>query len=293
MAKRETKRIKPESPDRYPNLPVDSVASCEERAAKNRALFEDAGGDIWFLTVYEPVHGGWLFANIGGGRILDKIGSSAGLNESSKAVELCCGLGDTCCYLASRFGCRLTGIEINQTQFDRARANLFNRRAEVSDRVRLLREDVLDWKPEDSYDLVFAMDSLMYLPRREQILARVYNWLNAGGCLMLAEVLAGPRINEAARNFMWEKEGVIDLPSSAEQAEMVGRAGFTDTRQEDLTYLATDCFEKICAATYRHRETLIGIEGEALYQERLRDNEAYREFFLNGTLVYALTGGWR
>lgn len=289
MGRKKTEGIEPEKSDELISPPASTGSTLEERLAKNRALFNGAGGEIWRLTVYEPVHDGWLFANIGGRQVLDQIGSVAGLNESSEVIEFCCGLADTCCYLALNFGCRVTGIDINPHQLQHACLNLFNRRSQVCDRVQFVCEDVSSWEPQRRYDLVYAMDSLMYLPDRREILSKAYNSLVPGGRLVIAEVAAGPNISEAARDLMWQKEGVIEILSCAQQMKMITEAGFSNVKQQDLTAQGRDCFEKISAATRRHRKTLIRLEGGALYSERLSDNQMYAQFFRDGTLMYFLT----
>ena len=247
-------------------------------------MFDDASGEAWRLIVYEPVHDGWKFTNIGGLRVLDEIGRRARLGPRSRVLELCCGLGDTCCYLASRFGCRVSGLEINREQLAAGRANLAREHPAVADRVRFIAGDLLRWQPDRAYDVVYVMDSLMYLPERASVLRKAHQALVPGGWLVLAEVLAGPELTAGDRSAMWETEGVVELPSPQEQEEMLAGVGFESLRLEDLSDLAVSCFEKICRANREHRETL-----RAMGAERYTDvesNEFYRRAFHEGRLVY-------
>jgi SAM-dependent methyltransferase len=260
-----------------------------ERLEKNRALFDTADNEIWHLTVYDAVHQGWRFTNIGGSQALRQIGARARLTQASEVLELCCGLGDTCCYLATHFHCRVTGMDINARQLARARANLAVRHSSIHRQVRFILCDILRWQPEQDFDLLFTMDSLMYVPERECVLAQAARALRPGGMLALTEVLAGPNLNARACRFMRDKEGVVSLPKAREQAKMLEDAGFEQVTMCELTPLAVRCFETICCATLEHRETLIELEGARLYQERREDNQAYRDFFRDGTLVYFQT----
>lgn len=265
------------------------IPGIEERSRKNQALFNEAGNEIWWLTVYLPVHGGWRFLNIGGRRALDEIGWHACLTRQSVVLELCCGLGDTCCYLASHFMCRVTGIDLNQAQLEGAQRNLRSRKASLAELVRFVQGDVLTWEPEVRFHLIFSMDSLMYVPDHRRVFEKARSALLDNGTLALTEVLAGTQLDDSAREFMWSKEGVVSLPTPLEQHAMLEKAGFSNIQMQDLTPLAGDCFDTICAAVNQHKNKLIDLEGLGLFNERVADNETYRDFFRNQTLTYFQT----
>ena len=247
-------------------------------------MFDDASGEAWRLLVYEPVHQGWKFTNIGGSHVLDEIGRRAELGPHSEVLELCCGLGDTCCYLASKFGCSVSGLELNEEQLAAARVNLAEAHPALRDRVRFVAGDLLQWQPDRAYDVVYVMDSLMYLPDRVEVLRKTLRALAPGGWLVLAEVLAGPDLTAEDRSYMWDTEGVVELPSPDEQTAMLAEAGFEHPWCDDLSNLAMSCFEKICDANREHRETL-----RAMGAERYADvesNEFYRRAFRASHLLY-------
>ena len=90
-----------------------------ELLEKNR-IYDTAADDIWRRVVYDPVHDGWEFTNMGGRHVLDYVGRLAQASPGRRVVELCSGLGDTCRYLARVFDCEVTGIELNPRQIARA-----------------------------------------------------------------------------------------------------------------------------------------------------------------------------
>lgn len=259
-------------------------ATTSERAVKNQDLFDDASGEAWRLLVYEPVHQGWKFTNIGGRHVLDEIGQRARLGPSSQVLELCCGLGDTCCYLGSRFGCSVDGLEINREQLTAARSNLQEAHPDLVHRVRFFAGDVLTWQPDRAYDVVYVMDSLMYLPGRHEILRKARLALAPGGCLVLAEVLAGSGLEAADRAYMWDTEGVAELPSPEEQEAMLAQGGFEAVSVDLRSDLAVTCFEKICRANHQHRDALLAMGAER--HADVESNDFYRRAFRDGHLVY-------
>ena len=110
---------------------------------KNREIYDHADDEIWRRAVYQPVHDGWHFANIGGRGFLDFIGVDAPLGPESHVLDLCCGSGAAACYLAERFGSAVTGLDINESQIERAR-----QRAQGMSQLNFLQADVSAWRPD-------------------------------------------------------------------------------------------------------------------------------------------------
>src|SRR5262245_19974873 len=139
---------------------------------KNR-IYDHAANGAWRLVVYEPVHEGWAFTNIGGMKFLDYMGHRAYLAPNSTVLELCSGLGDTCLYIANRFGSSVTGLDVNARQVRTARRRL--RSVAIGGRpVRFIRADVQTWKPDSLFDLVYSLDSLVLVPRVLDVFRTAY-----------------------------------------------------------------------------------------------------------------------
>jgi len=267
--------------------------SKEQILERNRLEYDDAADPYWRLTVYDAVHGGWWFANIGGRSALDWIAERAGLGPGSEVLELCSGLGDTCRYLASRFGCRLTGVELNPQQVEQARERLAGRGPELAPRIRFVQGDVLAWRPGRRYDAVCALDSLMLLEDRRKVLASALAALRPDGRAAFADVLAGPAITAGIRDFIWREDGILGIPTLAGQERELAEAGFAGIAIQDRTDLAVECFSRIEEATHRHREELIRAKGEERYRSWLDNAIVYRRYFEEGALVYALMAARR
>src|ERR1041384_3635038 len=118
----------------------------------------DRADDARFrLRVYEPLREGWRVGCIGGLEFLDYTGEYAGLGPEHHALEFGCGMGDACEYVASRFGCRVTGIDISPQQIERARELHSDSGSRGFDFVQA---DVLEWEPPRRYDAVYFLEML-------------------------------------------------------------------------------------------------------------------------------------
>ena len=224
--------------------PETEEARHEEIRRKNRELYDEADDPVWRLTVYGPVHGGRAFSNMGGSRLLDLVAAAANLGPGRSALELCSGLGDTCLYLAERFGCRVTGVEMNTGQVAGAEARRAAAAPEVAARVEHRLADVLEWQPEQTWDAVFALDSLALVEDLPAVLAKAGDCLAPGGKLCFGEIAAGPGLSDELRRFAWETDGMVNLPTASAYRSLVEAAGFERVVLADVTAFALDCFRK-------------------------------------------------
>lgn len=249
----------------------------EELEQKNK-IYDHMEGFSWRQVVYQPVHNGWEFANIGGHTILDFIGNLANQKQVFDAIEFCCGSGATCRYLSSHYDLRLSGVDINQKQIEFANTLLKSSNSETGDDITFVNADILKWQTDHKFDLAFVMDSLMLLPDIPQALRKMRAVLKDGGYAVIAEVAAGPAITKADRHLIWEFDGIVKLLSSDEYAELLNEVGFNHIEFTDLTELGIKCFQTMDDALRKYASEITEIEGE----ESLRDWQENTSFYLNG-----------
>lgn len=253
--------------------------STDTEPDKNREIYDNADDELWRRVVYEPVHDGWHFANIGGRDFLDVIGAEARLGPASEVLDLCCGSGAADCYLAERFGSAVTGLDINESQIERAR-----RRAQGLNQMRFLRADVADWHPDQRYDLVFALDSLTLIADLPRLFETCRAALRPGGRVAVAEVVAGPGLSEAMRAFALSEDGAITLVTADRLGDVIEGAGFGDVEIVDLRHEAVRAFTLIHRSV-RQSENWQGVS-TARMAEWMLVSERYLAAFVSGELGY-------
>lgn len=266
--------------------PRAPLPSKEEILRRNAIEYDDAADPYWRLTVYQPSHGGWWFSNVGGRRVLDDAARAAPLGPDDRVLELCSGLGDTCRYLAHRYGCRITGVEINSHQVRQARSRLTSLAPELTDRVRFEAGDVLRWRPEERFDAVVAVDALSLLEDRAGALDTAFRALRPGGLLLVADTLAGPGISAGVRGYVWEEDGLLNLPDPEGQERLLRQAGFRPAGRADLSSRGQELFRSMEAESLHHRGRLVAAKGERRWRRWLRNARLYGHWFGSGVLLY-------
>jgi len=263
----------------------DAVAVRE----KQREVWDVSDDPRWRLTVYEPLYGGKIYANNGGPALLDYMGAYVGLGPEHSVLELGSGMGDACEYVASHFGCRVTGVEMSTQQIDRARERHRDRRARGFDFVEA---DMLQWEPSERYDLVYFGDMLDVAQDRRAVLERVHRWLRPGGALTITDIVAGPDLSDEDRAFIWGEDG-FDVPFQADSLATIRDVGFQELDVTELTHTVVTMQETILQASYQRKTTLVDAVGADRWLAWVKSARGYRRLFAERKLVSLRIGTHR
>src|SRR6266446_1925347 len=151
-----------------PDMVQDAVRELQIR------VWDRADDPRFCLTIYEPQREGKKIGGVGGLALLDYMGAYAGLGPEHCVLELGCGMGDACEYVASHFGSRVTGVEIGTQQIERARDRHGDSRSRGFDFVQA---DFLNWEPSQCYDGVYFLEMLPIIHDCRGLLERIQSWL--------------------------------------------------------------------------------------------------------------------
>jgi len=259
----------------------------DELARKNRENYDDAAGPVWQL-IYESVHEGREFINLGGRRVLDEIAQRARFGQTTRVLDLCAGQAAPACYLAETYAARVTAVEINPRQAQRARANVTRRSSSIQQRVQVVEADATRWRSGIRYDSVVSLDSLMLIAAIDGLLATAAVHLEPGGTFWATTLCARAPLGDDLRRFAWDLDGMARLVTLDEEKRAMREAGFVDVDAEDRTAMAVDVSERIDAALVRHRAVIVESVGDQEYDGWIEASRRYLDALNSGQLVYAL-----
>lgn len=119
-------------------------------------------------------------------RLTDMMTERLRIGAGSRVLDLGCGVGTPGVRIARLSGAHVTGISVSKEQV--ARANALAEESGLADRARFQRADAMDLPFEDgSFDGVIALESIIHMPDRAQVLAQVGRVLRPGGRLVLTD----------------------------------------------------------------------------------------------------------
>lgn len=195
----------------------------------------------------------------------DRFYSWLDLSPGDHILEIASGSGGPALYLASKFKCHVTGLDINEEGIKTANqhaleANIPNARFQLGDVNQRLAFD------DGTFDAVMCMDSMNHFRDRLGYLREWHRVLKPGKRALFTDpvVITGPVSNEelAARSSIGF---FLFVPLEVTQ-RLIQEAGFRFVRCEDVTGNIERTSGRWHDSRQKHREDLVKIEGEERFE---------------------------
>src|SRR5262249_46451451 len=127
----------------------------------------------------------------GGRNATVRLAQLAQIDGSNRVLDVGCGIGGPSRYLASNFGCQVTGLDFT-AEFT-ALAAMLAQRTRLADKVSYRQGDALDLPFADaSFDVVWSQNAAINIADRDRLYGEMRRVLVAGGRLAIQEIAAGP-----------------------------------------------------------------------------------------------------
>ena len=213
-------------------------------AVRKETYGEDIGQNSWITTDEYDTFYGWL-----------------NLSAGAKVLEVASGSGGPALYLAKKFKCKITGLDINEEGIKTANQHALD--ANITD-AKFQLVDVNQRLPfdDESFDTVMCVDSMNHLRDRLGYLREWHRVLKSGKRALFTDpvVITGPVSNEelAARSNI----GFFLFVPLEITTNLIKEAGFKLIRCEDVTGNIELTSGRWHVSRQKHREDLIQIEGE-------------------------------
>jgi SAM-dependent methyltransferase len=189
-----------------------------------------------------------------------------GLSGDSAVLEVGCGSGAYALHVSADVGCRIMGLDINESGIQNA--NQLARARGLERRATFKQCDISgELKFEnDSFDAVFANDVLCHIPNRAALLKEIHRVLKRGGRMLFSDALVvGGMVSheEIARR---SSIGFYVFSPPGENERLIQSAGFRLIAVSDTTEAATGVARRWHDARERRKGRLIQAEGTKTFE---------------------------
>jgi len=189
-----------------------------------------------------------------------------GLAADDHILEVASGSGGPALYLARATGCRVTGIDANESGV--ATATQMAARSGDARRVRFSVADATAALPfdNDSFDGLLCIDSMNHFPDRLAVLREWHRILRVGRRALFTDpvVITGPVTNDelALRSSIGR---FLFVPPGINEG-LIEQAGFRLVRHEDVTDNAALVAGRWHRARQDRKDDLLRIEGSERFE---------------------------
>lgn len=210
------------------------------------AYFEDTKRDyrLWWMTSTAlAMHFGFYDENTRHhaealANMNRELAIRAGLRGGDRVLDAGCGVGGSAIWLARELGARVVGVNVVPGDVERGRR--YARKRNLADLATIELQDMTRTNfPDESFDVVWAIESVCHVPDKREFLAEARRLLKPGGRLVIADAFRhrrpfGPEDEQLLHDWLsaW---AVPDLMTPDEFTAAAGENGFTLVRFDDVS----------------------------------------------------------
>jgi ubiquinone/menaquinone biosynthesis C-methylase UbiE len=183
------------------------------------------------------------------------------LSRDSYVLELGCGSGGYALHLAVRIGCRIVGLDINESGVHNA--NQLAQAAGLASLVSFQQADASKNLPfdEETFDAAFSNDSLCHVPERLGVLAEIFRVLKPGGRILFTDALVIAGMISAEEIATRSSIGFYEYSPPGVNERLMDQVGFSGIRAIDTTENAARISRRWHDAREKRKTDLVAAEG--------------------------------
>ncbi len=178
------------------------------------------------LKDYDQDHFGGLQAN-------DVLAAKAGIRKEHHVLDVCSGMGGPARYLAHRYGCRVTGLDLTESRY----------RSAIKLTAMVGLDNLVDFKSgnaldmpfvNDSFDVVIGQEAWCHVPDKPRLIAECARVVKPGGVIAFSDILRTKKLSEADMRRLRSEMTFPDLETLRGYAQLLERNGCTVVECDDL-----------------------------------------------------------
>lgn len=174
------------------------------------------------------------YLSMGGTQSTDVLADKAGIGADHHVLDIGCGLGGPALHLASGKGCRITGLDLVETNIDEAQRRAKARALDHLVDFRVGDATALPFE-EGGFDIVWGQDAWCHVPDKAKLIAESARVLAAGGAIAFTDWLETGAMSDARRAEVHEATASTNMATMEGYCGLLETHGFEVLVQEDIS----------------------------------------------------------
>ena len=218
------------------------MRNSSDAVARAEVYYDSTEADAFYKTIWggEDIHIGLYesedepIADASRRTVATMADRIAGAGADIRILDLGAGYGGAARYLADRFGCHVTCLNLSETQNDLNRE--LTAKAGLGDLVKVVHGDFENIpEPDNSYDVVWSQDAILHSGNRTRVLDEVRRVLVDGGQFIFTDPMQSDGCPEGVLQPILDRIQLSTLASFAFYRKELTARGFREAGSEDLT----------------------------------------------------------
>lgn len=273
-----------------------------EAVARAEAYYDSSEADAFYQTIWggQDIHIG-LYRDEqepiadASRRTVETMASHLGVVDNrTRILDLGAGYGGSARYLAERFACHVTCLNLSETQ------NALNRKlsedAGLTDLVDVVHGDFENIpEPDDSYDVIWSQDAILHSGHRTRVLDEVRRVLLPGGQFLFTDPMQSDDCPEGVLQPILDRIQLSNLASFGFYRTELTARGFEEAITEPLTHQLRMHYWRVGEVLNAHYDEAVSLSGQTYVDNMIRGLQhwvdgADKGYLAWGIMDYRLTG---
>lgn len=234
----------------------DRQLGYSEAAMIAREYYNNADADAFYTTIWggEDIHLG-LYASASESifdasrrSVVQMAELAAPLTASTRVLDIGSGYGGPARYLASRFGCQVTALNLSEKENERAR--VLNREQGLEDAIHVIDGSFEDIPlPATSVDRVWSQDALLHSDNRDRVVSEVARVLRPGGKWVFTDPMQSDTCPDGVLQPILDRLHLSSLASPQFYRDACQRYGLAEEKFEAYTHQMTRHYTRVLEET--------------------------------------------
>lgn len=210
-----------------------------------------------------------------------------GIDNNSHILDIGAGYGGAARYLARRFGCKVTALNLSEAENARDRQK--NEEAGLTSLI-----DVVDGSFENipsgdaSYDAVWSQDAILHSGHRDKVVAEVARVLKPGGSFIFTDIMQADDADPAALQPVYDRILLNSLGSLSFYRAEAAKYGLTEVGFEPMTPQLVRHYTRVGEELARQRASMAGRVSDGYIDRMLAGLRAWVKAGEEGQLLWGI-----
>jgi sarcosine/dimethylglycine N-methyltransferase len=190
--------------------------------------------------------------HFGGLEAVDILAEKAGIDASTRVLDVCSGMGGPARYLAHRLDCRVTGLDITESRHEAAMR--LTALVGLEHLVDFRLGNALDMPFADAaFDVVIGQEAFAHVPDKPRLIAECARVVRPGGMIAFTDILRRDGLSEAEFERLQSGMTFQSLETLEDYERLLAQSGCDVIGRDDLSAWWTEVL-KARLAMYRSLE---------------------------------------